>query len=161
MQERSDVRGRSLSRANVHVAAAFTVHAFYKGSLLVHASTHICPYLQFNGVDWFLQNVLTVYRHATTVSVSIRASSVTAISTAMMLVMNETAVRISLDRHVFRYFINNRDISGVHRYLSLRKMFHISSYRMFYDESRIHIKNIKYFVKYPNYRIFVRGYQVK
>jgi hypothetical protein len=78
-----------------------------------------------------LQNAPMVNCPVTTASVSIRASSATAISTAMMLVMNEIAVRISLDRHVFRYFINSRDISSVHRYLNLQKVFHIPSYGIF------------------------------
>jgi len=135
VQERSDARGRLLSRANVHVAAAFTVHAFYKGSLLIRASTHVHPYLQFNDVDWFLQNAPTVNCPATTASVSIRASSATTMSTAMMLVMNETAVRISLDRNVFRYFI----AIYVRRYVNLREMFHIWSHRIFSDKSEINI----------------------
>lgn len=56
-----------------------------------------------NVSDWFLQNARKANDPATTASVSIRTSSATETSTAMMLVTNGIAVRISLDRHVSCY----------------------------------------------------------
>lgn len=58
------------------------------------------PYSRFNGVDWFLQNAPTVNCPAPTVSVSIRTSSATTISTAMTPVTSKIAVRISLDKYI-------------------------------------------------------------
>lgn len=90
-------RGRLLSeQAHAHCRRVFTVYAFYKGSPL-DVSVVVHPYLRFNEIDWFLQNVPTVNCPATTASVSIRASSAIATPTASTLAMNEIAVRISLD----------------------------------------------------------------
>lgn len=58
-----------------------------------------CPYLRFNAIESFLQNAPTVNCPATTVSVSIRTSSAMAMSTAMTIVTNVIAVRISLDKN--------------------------------------------------------------
>lgn len=94
-----------------------TVHT-YNGC----SSYRLCPsrpYLPFNGVDWFLQNAPTVNYPATMESVSIRTSSATTMSTAMTLVTNEIAVRISLDGYIFSYFIENCCIRFTFKYYTL------------------------------------------